>query len=47
MDYRNSVFEWSPGHRVDDNEKLILEEDNENIGDDKETNGEDNEIQSQ
>ena len=45
MDDRN-IFEWSPGHKIDDDEQSILEEENENIEDDKEKDVDDNGIQS-
>ena len=45
MDDRN-IFKWSPGHKIDDDEQSILEEENENIEDDKEKDVDDNGIQS-
>ena len=46
MDNRYPIFEWLPGYEIDDNEHLILKEDNEDIEDNKETNGYDDDTQS-
>ena len=40
-------FEWSPGHNIDDNKRLIVEEENKNIEDDTETIRDENDFHSQ
>ena len=47
IDDRHLIFEWLLGHKIDDNEQLILNKNNENIEDDTETNVDDDVFQSQ
>ena len=46
MDDRHPLFEWSPGHNIDDNEQLIMQEYHENVVYYTETNVDYNDFQS-